>query len=265
MFRSWKIGKIAGINLQLHATFLLLLGWLGVTSLSSGDSLQAAVNLLFPLGLFTIVVLHELGHALAARHFGIQTREITLYPIGGVARLERMPSQPRQEMLVAAAGPAVNVALAGVAGLLSPLVTQPLGAYILGQFVVLNLGLALFNLLPAFPMDGGRILRAYLTLKVGAAEATRRAAKLGRKLAWVLGIAGLVTFNLNLVLIGIFVWAGSTMEQGRVALDGFLGRGRPTPPPQMLYNFRRPAQAEVIDAEYWEVAEPRNNKSHSIS
>ncbi len=208
MFKSWKIGRIAGIDLYLHSTFLLLLA---ITALSGW------VNLILPIMLFTIVVLHELGHALAARHYGVGTREITLYPIGGIARLQAARFTPNQEIAVAAAGPAVNFALAGAAYLLAPsLAVTPLTAFLLGQFLIYNLGLGLFNLVPAFPMDGGRILRAFLSRRYGHTRATLTAAGWGQKFAWVFGILGLLTASFNLVFLGIFVWLAAGAEAAQI-------------------------------------------------
>lgn len=213
MFKSWKIGRIAGIDLYLHSTFLLLLAFTALSGLAYRDPLSQLLNLGLPLMLFTIVVLHELGHALAARHYGVGTREITLYPIGGVARLQATRFSPEQEMVVSAAGPAVNFALAGAAWLLAPsLAFSPLAAFLVSQFLVYNLGLGLFNLVPAFPMDGGRILRAFLSRRHGHARATLTAAGWGQKFAWVFGILGLLTASFNLVFLGIFVWLAASAE-----------------------------------------------------
>lgn len=210
MFRSFLVGRLAGIAVYLHMTFLLLLGWIGLGSLASGSMAPFVVAVM----LFTIVVLHELGHALAARRYGIATRDITLYPMGGVARLERLPANAHQEVVVAAAGPAVNFALAAGALALAPLVDSPL----LATFVSFNVGLGLFNLLPAFPMDGGRILRALLSRRRGFYEATRISATLGRGLAWALGLFGLLSGSFNLVLIGLFVWFAATAELGQAMM-----------------------------------------------
>src|SRR5512136_2096652 len=161
---SWRIARVAGIDVYLHATFLILLAWVGLSHYLARHSLgDAADGLLFISTLFGIVVLHELGHALAARRYGIRTRDITLLPIGGVARLERMPEDPRQELVVALAGPAVNVVLALVlVALLMPAAALrnfgevPLvGGHFLSKLVWVNVTLAVFNLIPAFPMDGG--------------------------------------------------------------------------------------------------------------
>ena len=255
MFRFWNIGRIAGIPLRIHATFLLLLGWFGVSSLAYQEPLAAGLHILFPVLLFGIIVLHELGHALMARSFGIATRDITLYPIGGIASLESTPPSPRQEMAIAAAGPAVNLALATMAFALGATVTSPLASYLLDSLVTINLGLALFNLLPALPMDGGRILRAYLSTRMDRVAATNKAASLARTVAWGLGIFGLATASFNLVLIGIFVWFAATAEQGQ-AIVGRVLHPEPKPEPQQIWlpfpNARRYAP-EIIDAEYVEI------------
>lgn len=197
MFKAYKMGRIAGIELYLHSTFLLLLAF----SALSG-------NLIPLLMLFTLVALHELGHALAARHFGISTQEITLYPIGGVARLNSQRFTPHQEMLIAAAGPAINFGLAATTLLLPP---DPW----LSLFLIYNLGLGLFNLVPAFPTDGGRILRALLSQRLGHRAATWKAARIGKKFAWVFALLGLVTVSPNLIFLGLFVWLGAEAEIGR--------------------------------------------------
>jgi Zn-dependent protease/predicted transcriptional regulator len=217
---SWKIGRVAGIEVRIHATFLILLVWVAAAEFLSGHGARAALlGTLLLLAVFGIVVLHELGHALAARRFGIRTRDITLLPIGGVSRLESMPSDPRQELLVALAGPAVNGALAllcagylflrGEAGLLSEGFAP--GVSIAGTLFWTNVSLAVFNLLPAFPMDGGRALRAFLATRMEGSRATQIAARLGQGLALVFGAFGLF-FNPLLVFIALFVWMGATQE-----------------------------------------------------
>jgi len=164
---SWKIGTLTGIELRIHVTFLLLLGWVGASHWIAGRSVDAALNgIAFILALFGCVLLHELGHSLAARRYGIPTRDITLLPIGGVARLERMPEKPAQELWVALAGPAVNVAISAALFVWLSITHSwaPLGQMHVasGPFVerllVANVWLVLFNLIPAFPMDGGRVL-----------------------------------------------------------------------------------------------------------
>jgi len=230
---SFRVGRIAGIDLHIHVTFLLLLGWISLAHLlEHGDVAEALGGLIFILALFTIVVLHELGHALAARGFGIPTRDITLLPIGGVARLERMPEEPRQELVVALAGPAVNVALAFIFylvlavfyGGLAPVDgVVRVGGGFLNQLFWVNVSLVAFNLLPAFPMDGGRVLRALLAMRLDYVRATQIAATVGQGFALLLGFLGLFA-NPFLVFIALFVWMGAAREasmvQLRSALDG---------------------------------------------
>jgi Zn-dependent protease/CBS domain-containing protein len=225
---SWRVGSIAGIALYVHATFLLLLAWVAIGEYQSSHSVGAALNgVLFVVAVFATVVLHELGHALAARRYGIKTRDITLLPIGGVARLERMPREPKQELVVALAGPAVNVVIAGLlylwlrlsGGVPVLLDSATLSAgflerTFLARLLAVNLWLVLFNLIPAFPMDGGRVLRAVLAMRSGDyAQATETAARVGRFFALVFGIVGLfVVVNPFLVFIALFVWLGAAGE-----------------------------------------------------
>lgn len=233
---SWRFGRIAGIDLYVHATFLLLLAWIAIQEYSQGAAAIAA-SMLYIVALFAIVVLHELGHALTARRYGIKTRDITLLPIGGVARLERMPRDPRQELLVALAGPAVNVVLAlvfyAIVRVSGPLPSNDLyyidvltsARVFLYQLAGVNVVLALFNLLPAFPMDGGRVLRALLAMRMNNyTRATDIAARVGRALALVLGIVGLYYFTTNpfWVLIALFVWMGAGSEAAAVQTSATL-------------------------------------------
>ena len=229
---SWKIGKLAGIDLRIHVTFLLLLGWVAASHWIAARSIDTmAMGVAFILALFACVVLHELGHALAARKYGIPTRDITLLPIGGVARLERMPDQPRQELWVALAGPAVNVAIAAVlfAWLTASNGWAPLdrlsvaGGPFLERLLVANVWLVLFNLVPAFPMDGGRVLRALLASRMEYMKATQIAAGVGQGLAFVFGFIGLFS-NPMLLFIALFVWIGASQEasatQMKAAMSG---------------------------------------------
>ena len=232
---SWRIGRLAGIDLYVHATFVLLLAWVAFQEYEQGTAAVVAA-LVYIVALFAIVVLHELGHALTARRYGIVTRDIILLPIGGVARLERMPRDPRQELLVALAGPAVNVALAIVLyGLVRLTGSAPAtdlyaidllgsGRAFVYQLVFVNIVLALFNLLPAFPMDGGRVLRALLAMRMSSyARATEIAARVGKLLALVLGIVGLYQFqNPFWVLIALFVWMGAGSEAAAVQTSSTL-------------------------------------------
>ena len=228
---SWKLGRFAGIDVYIHATFLLLLAWVGGSHLVQDRSLAAAINgVAFILALFLCVVLHEYGHALTARKYGIATRDITLLPIGGVARLERMPDDPRQELWVALAGPLVNVVIAAIlfAWLTLTSTFEPLetlgvssGSFI-ERLLAVNVSLVVFNLLPAFPMDGGRVLRALLALRMEYVNATQIAATIGQGMAFLFGLVGLFT-NPFLVFIALFVWIGAAQEASMVQMRAALG------------------------------------------
>lgn len=231
---SWKIGEIAGIGIFVHSTFLILLIWIGMSYWQSEQSITAvAEGVGFILALFCCVVLHELGHALAAQRYGIKTRDITLLPIGGLARLERMPEDPKQELFVAIAGPLVNVVIAAALFL---------GLFVSGQFflvesisisgggfvtrlMLVNVMLVIFNMLPAFPMDGGRVLRAILATRMDYAKATIIAASIGQAVALGFGFLGLFS-NPLLVIIALFVWIGAAQEakavQIKSAISGVL-------------------------------------------
>lgn len=215
---SIKIARVAGIELKIHWTFVLFLMWVAFTYYAAGGKQAAIAGTVFVLLLFACVVLHEFGHALVARHYGIRTPDITLLPIGGVARLERIPEDPRQELLIAIAGPFVNVVIA--AGLMLYLrhgATPDFqdfsmtGGSILNKLAVVNIILVLFNLIPAFPMDGGRVLRALLAMRMRYARATHIAARTGQALAFVFGFAGLF-FNPFLVFIALFIYLGAGQE-----------------------------------------------------
>ena len=232
---SFRIGRIAGIPIFVHWTFLILLAWLVYGHWSSGHDLATTLEGVgFVLSIFGCVVLHELGHALAARRYGVPTADITLLPIGGVARLQRIPEHPLEELVVAIAGPMVNVAIVGLlllVGVRWPGTPVGGGAGEDGQFLIaasffpkllaVNTFLVLFNLLPAFPMDGGRVLRALLALKLDYVRATRIAASIGQLMAIGFGFLGL-TGNPMLLLIALFVWIGAEgearMVQERVTL-----------------------------------------------
>ena len=189
---SYHLARIAGIDTRVHASFGLLLLWVAVSAYrNTGSLFGAGLGLVFVILMFGAVLLHELGHALTARHYGIPTRAITLYPIGGVAEIMGPPRTPKQEIAIAVAGPAVNFVLAALFGLVS--LTLPETGLIpmfVSALAWANLGLGLFNLLPAFPMDGGRVLRAALTGRYGPLRATVIAAGLGKVAAVGLFIAG---------------------------------------------------------------------------
>lgn len=226
---SFRVGRWLGIDLYVHVTFLLLLGFIALSHWTASRSLMAAwQGVLFMLGLFGCVLLHEYGHALAARRYGIGTRDITLLPIGGLARLERMPEKPLQELVVALAGPAVNVVIAialfiGLwAGGHAPVsAVSVTGGNLLERLLVANVFLVLFNLLPAFPMDGGRVLRSLLALKLNPVRATRIAARIGKGMAVLFGFAGLFG-NPMLLLIALFVWIGAAQESAAAEMKSSL-------------------------------------------
>ncbi|MBM3493392.1 MAG: site-2 protease family protein [Armatimonadetes bacterium] len=229
---SWSIGEYAGIGVYIHATFLLLIAYVGISHIMGGDTVSGATGgILFVLALFACVLLHEFGHALAARRFGIKTRDITLLPIGGVARLERMPDDPRQELWVAVAGPLVNVAIAGVlfvwlfvSRALVPVQELTVaGGPFLERLLVVNVILVAFNMIPAFPMDGGRVVRALLAMRMEYTRATQIAANLGQGLAMLFGLVGLLSGQFMLLFIAFFVWIGAAQEASMVQMKSALG------------------------------------------
>jgi Zn-dependent protease len=217
---SWKIASVAHIGIYVHFTFPILLLWVGISRYLRRHQWQdAVIGIGFVALLFAIVVMHELGHALAARHFRIHTRDITLLPIGGVAHLERIPPESKQELVIALAGPAVNGILALVLfGVIfvggkifaTAMLNSVAGSWLL-NLLQINIALALFNLLPAFPMDGGRALRALLAMRLPYVRATDIAAQIGQGMAWVFGFIGILT-NPLLVLIALFIWIGAGHE-----------------------------------------------------
>jgi len=210
---SIPIFRIAGIQLRIHITFLLLIAWIAFAYYTQGGSSAAGGGVLFILLLFACVVLHEFGHAFAGKAFGINTPDITLLPIGGVARLERIPDEPLQELVIAAAGPAVTalIALGALIGGGSwdyPPTTQ---TSIPDLLFTMNVVLLLFNLLPAFPMDGGRVLRALLATRMSYPRATQIASTVGQGFAFVFGFLGLFG-NPFLIFIALFVYIGASQE-----------------------------------------------------
>jgi len=218
MLKSWKMGRFAGIDVYLNPTFLFILAY--------GANQAGTLGVMLVTGAFGCVLMHEFGHALMARRFGIETEDITLYMIGGVARLRRMPKSPGAELAIALAGPAVNVAIAAILG----------AAYGLGLFggewgelsmvgyfamnvLAINVVLAAFNLIPAFPMDGGRVLRALLSGWLGRARATLIAASLGRGLALFFGVYQLLQGHWAGVLLAAFVYYAAGAELTRVLAE----------------------------------------------
>ena len=274
---SWKIAQFGGIGIYVHVTFLILLIWIGAVYWNQGGPSAAFYGLLFLGVLFGTVVLHELGHAFAAKRYGIPTRDITLLPIGGVARLERMPDDPREELVVAIAGPAVNLVLAGICLMALVILSgvshigetflnglkgleflagqeqadvidalPSLGVVFFSRWLAVNIVLVVFNLLPAFPMDGGRVLRALLAMRMDYVTATKTAAGVGVMMAFLFGLLGLFGGNPILVFIALFVYVGATAEAASVATRSVLG-GIPVTS-AMMTEFRVVEPDETIES-----------------
>jgi stage IV sporulation protein FB len=231
---SLNIGSVAGTAVRIHLTFLLFLGWIFGAAYASGGSDAAWTSVIFIVLVFLCVLLHEFGHIFTARAFGVQTPDVVLLPIGGVARLERIPEKPREEFLIAIAGPLVNVVIAGVLLLFAGADVSSNAAMaavdntkipMVDRLAAVNLFLALFNLIPAFPMDGGRVLRALLSTRLGFVRATEVAASIGQGFAFLLGFIGLF-YNPILIFIAIFVYLAAASEAHMVALRT-VSRGVP--------------------------------------
>lgn len=228
---SLYLGKYKNVKVFIHWTFSLLLLWIIISNLRQGiPGIDILWTIIFVLALFCCVVLHEFGHALAAQKYGIQTKDIVLYPIGGIARLEKLPEDPKQELWVAIAGPLVNV---GIFLILSAVLSftgfniESLEEIKINPTTIIlylasaNLILAVFNLIPAFPMDGGRILRAFLAIRLPRAQATQIAGGIGQFLAIFFIFFGLFN-NPILVLIGIFIFLGAAAEVSHTQQESFL-------------------------------------------
>ena len=258
---SWKLGTVAGIGIFVHWTFLILIGWIVSADVVNGLKLKQSTNTiaaealqgaLFIVAIFACIVLHELGHALTARRYGVRTQDITLLPIGGVARLERMPEDPVQEFWIAVAGPAVNVVIAAVLFAVLALIGGSLNLLaatdmtvdafqnfdaFLARLMYVNLFLVLFNAIPAFPMDGGRVLRAVLAHFSGDyVRATQVAASVGQMLAIAFGFIGLFGQNPFLVFIALFVFLGAQEEAHLVQMRSLI-KGLPVRA-AMMTRFR---------------------------
>tara|TARA_R110002051_G_scaffold232905_1_gene294572 strand:- start:4753 stop:5856 length:1104 start_codon:yes stop_codon:yes gene_type:complete len=237
--KKWSlfIGSYSGIKVFIHWTFWIIIGWIFMMHFQMGHGWAEGIQgALFILVLFACVVLHEFGHALTAKKYGIPTRDITLYPIGGVASLDKMPDKPAQELAVALAGPAVNFVIAGVLYIflyvndqLLPIseIDHMTGGNFWFNIMAANVILAVFNLIPAFPMDGGRVLRAVLAFNMGKLKATTIAARVGQFLAIVFVFLGFFT-NFWLVFIGLFIYLGAGAEEvhesTKSALTGYTAK-----------------------------------------
>ena len=252
---SLTIGRIAGTDIRLHFTFLLFLAWIGIADYTAGGAAAALDSVIFILLVFLCVTLHEFGHILMGRRFGIRTPQVTLSPIGGIASMERMPDKPVQEMLVAIAGPLVNVAIAlilmAVFGLSLGLVTSIDfdQATLAERLLIVNVTLVAFNLVPAFPMDGGRVLRAALALRMGPARATALAARVGQGFAMLFFALGLL-YNPILMFVGIFIYFAAAAEEQTAAFTGFASRLRvkdAMEPSPILLTVIQPV-SDAIDA-----------------
>jgi Zn-dependent protease/CBS domain-containing protein len=221
---SIRLFSVAGTAVRIHLTFFLLLAFFALVGWRQGGAPAAIDLVVFIALLFVCVVLHEFGHVFAARVYGIRTSDVTLLPIGGVASLERMPEKPGQEIVVALAGPAVNLAIAAVLaiglgasfdlGQMAQL--DEARSSLVGRVAAANVVLCVFNLIPAFPMDGGRVLRALLAIPMGYTRATRVAATIGQGLAFAFGLLGLVFGNPLLVLVAVFIFLAASGEAGYV-------------------------------------------------
>lgn len=246
MFSSLKLGRLFGIKVYIHTTFWLLPLFVLLSGLSSGNLFEAAFNVAVLFSIFGCVVLHEVGHALAARYYGIGTRDITLYPVGGVASLRRMPERPVQEIVIALAGPAVNLVIAVglflglfVSGNVLPASLSSSEFSLAGLFVarllMANVFLLLFNLLPAFPMDGGRVLRAVLSFGMPRVRATETAVGVGGVVAVgfvIVGLFGIPALgisggNISLILVAVVVFM-----LGRAELAGVQAQAAHRTPQQ---------------------------------
>jgi Zn-dependent protease/CBS domain-containing protein len=252
---SWSvnIGSIAGTAIRIHITFLMFLVWIFAAGWASGGPEAAMQSLIFMLLLFACVLAHEFGHIFTARAFGVATPDVILLPIGGVARLERIPEKPSEEFLIAIAGPLVNVAIALVlmVGMRAHLDAQSLAAVestnvsLVDRLAEVNLFLALFNMIPAFPMDGGRVLRALLATRLGHVRATQVAATIGQGCAFALGFLGLF-YNPLLIFIAIFVYLAAASEAQMVSLRA-MSRDVPVSA-AMMTEFATLTPDEHIDA-----------------
>jgi len=263
---SYQIARIAGTDVKIHLTFFMLLAWVGLNF--------GAAGAVFLVLLFGCVLLHEFGHVFAARAFGVRTPDVTLYPIGGVARLERMPANPKQELIVALAGPAVNVVIALAlfllvgAGTVLGAMTN-LGGSFLIQLAVVNVWLVAFNMIPAFPMDGGRVLRSVLAMRMGRAKATEIAVSVGKVMAVLLGIYGFFSLNLTLMIIAVFVYmiasaeATSERQSNPFGSAGPFGSSPdPTPPPRPSNDGRMPIIDDYGNVVGWvDEQEPKRPRS----
>jgi Zn-dependent protease/CBS domain-containing protein len=238
---SFKLFSVQGIDIKVHITFPLILIWaaiqFGLLGQPSFSLSGAAFGVVVTLLLFICVVIHELAHSLTSTWMGYPVEDIVLLPLGGVSQIEEMPEGPGEELLMAIAGPLSNIVIAFFLGLLSlfsprgllsglqQIASDPMALGwedTLPYLILTNIGLAAFNLIPAFPMDGGRVLRSLLATVMPQTQATNVAVRIGQGFAWLLGLGGLLTGNLIWILIAIFVYSGATQEGRMVRIRGIL-------------------------------------------
>jgi Zn-dependent protease/CBS domain-containing protein len=254
MLWSFTIGTIAGTAIRIHITFVLFLVWIFIASYVADGADAAWSGLIFLVLLFACVLAHEFGHIFAARAFGVRTPDVTLLPIGGVARLERIPEKPSEELLIAVAGPLVNVAIAFALVIFAGanLSAEHLAAVesskiaLADRLAAVNVFLVLFNMIPAFPMDGGRVLRALLSTRLGHVRATEISAIIGQAFAFVLGFAGLF-FNPMLIFIAIFVYLAAASEAQLVSLRA-MSRDVPVSSAMMTQFAKLVPEARIDEA-----------------
>jgi Zn-dependent protease/CBS domain-containing protein len=250
---SLNIGSVAGTAIRIHVTFVLFLAWIFGVSYFAGGPQEAWNGLIFLLLLFLCVLLHEFGHIFTARAFGVATPDVILLPIGGVSRLERIPEQPSEEFLIAIAGPLVNVAIAALLVLLGGahlelghlVALESTSTSMVDRLAAVNVFLAVFNLIPAFPMDGGRVLRALLASRFGYVRATELAAAIGQWVAFLLGFLGLFG-NPLLIFIAIFVYLAAASEAHLVSIRA-MSQGVPVTA-AMMTQFATLTPDEHVDA-----------------
>jgi Zn-dependent protease len=250
MASAYHIGRVLGIPVKVHVTLIIFLPIIAVQIAKVAGSGSLLWGFLAATGLFASVALHELGHSVVALAKGIRVRQILLLPIGGLAALDYMPENPRDEFQIAAAGPLVSFALAVFFGILVWLFGSPEPGWIVLTWMVLggmNFMLATFNLLPSFPMDGGRIFRAWLTPRVGRVAATRIAAKTGRFMAIVFGVWGLLPpFNLLMIAIAVFIYMAAGSEYRMVVMQDRMRRPFGDWPFQPVTPAPEPEEEETI-------------------
>lgn len=239
---SWSLnlGKIKGIDIKIHLTFVLILIWAAYSwGVSSGKGVQGALfGIVATLLLFISVTLHELGHSFQALKYGVKVHDITLMPLGGLSRMEEIPENPNKEFRIAIAGPLVNFAIAFLLVVIGFVLNArtlislkdlqaALGGVswsgLLAYLIIANLLLGLFNLIPAFPMDGGRVLRSLLAKKMSHARATRIATQIGQGFALLMGLWGFTSGSWTLAIIAIFIWMGAGQENQGVQIKHIFG------------------------------------------